>query len=259
MSNATLTGPAATPSAWSSRVPHFSGGEDELLTEFLRKYKDLADGFGLTEEQKLDTILRYMPCTLQRLWTTLPGYQAGDWDDFRANPEELYPDITALPRHTKQDLETFRELSAKSRIRDEAQVLKYYRNFLTVAAPLLASHRITVDDFNTAFFKGFHPSIQGIIAERFEMVYPYHPVREPFHVKGVLEAARRHFASNHFYRPAKAQKGKTRDSYPNTAHDGFQWELPEIHMVEVHSWEVGQVAVRTAEHHGCIGVAVRTL
>ena len=51
------------PSARSSRAPHFSGDEDELLTEFLREYEDLADGFGLTEEQKLHTILRYIPRT----------------------------------------------------------------------------------------------------------------------------------------------------------------------------------------------------
>lgn len=52
MSNATLTSLVATSSARSSRTPHFSGGEVELelLFEFLRKYNDLADGFGLTEE-----------------------------------------------------------------------------------------------------------------------------------------------------------------------------------------------------------------
>jgi hypothetical protein len=197
------------PSARSSRAPHFSGGEDDLITEFLHEYEDLADGFGLTEKQKLNTILRYIPRTLQHFWMTRPSFQAGYWDDFRTDLEELYPDVTALFRHTKQALETFRELSAKSRIRDEAQVLKYYRNFLTVATPLLANHRITIDDFNAAFFKGFHPSIQGIIAERFETVYPHHPVHEPFPVQGVLEAARRHFTSNQFYRRDKSQKVKT--------------------------------------------------
>jgi hypothetical protein len=205
------------PSVRSSRAPHFSGGEDELLTEFLREYEDLADGFGLTEEQKLYTILRYIPRTLKCLWVTRPGYQAGDWDDFRTSLEELYPDVTALSRHTKQGLDTFRELSAKSRIRDEAQVLKYYRNFLTVATPLLANHQITIGDFNAAFFKGFHPSIQGIIAERLEIVYPHHPVHEPFPVQGVLEAARRHFTPNHFYRRDKSQKVKNHDKHRSHA------------------------------------------
>jgi hypothetical protein len=201
------------PSARSSRAPHFSGDEDELLTEFLCEYEDLADGCMLTPEQKVETVLRYIPRTLRHLWTMLPGYRAGDWDDFRANLEEIHPDVTASSRHTTQGLETFRKLSAKSRIRDEADVLKYYRNFLTVATPLLADDRITIHEFNTAFFKGFHRSIQVIIAERFEMVYPHHPVHEPFPVQGVLDAARRHFTSNHFFRPAKLQKGKSHNKH----------------------------------------------
>jgi hypothetical protein len=201
------------PSARSSKAPHFSDDEDELLTEFLREYEDLADGCRLTPEQKVGTILRYIPRTLWHLWTMLPGYRAGDWDDFRANLEEIHPDITASSRHTKQGLETFRKLSAKSRIRDEADVLKYYRNFLTVASPLLANHHITIDEYNTAFFKGFHRNVREIIAERFEMVYPHHPVHEPFPVQGVLDAARRHFTPYHFYRRAKLQKGKSHDKH----------------------------------------------
>ena len=210
-SHATPTGPAAMPSARSSRAPQFTGGEDEVLSEFLREYEDLADGFGLTEAQKVETITRYIPRTLRSLWMTLPGFRTLRWHHFRTELEVLYPDVASHSRHTKQGLETFRELSAKSRVRSEAEVLKYYRNFLTVASPLLASHRITVADFDTAFFKGFHPSIQDVIAERFEKVFPHHPVHEPFPTQGVLEAARRHFTSNHFHRRAKSQSGKSHD------------------------------------------------
>jgi integrase-like protein/reverse transcriptase-like protein/aspartyl protease len=199
------------PSARSSRAPHFSGREHEVLPEFLHEYEELADGFGLTEEQKVETILRYVPRTLQSLWKTLPGYQARDWEDFRAHLGELYPDVAANSRHTKHGLETFRELSAKYRVRSEAEVLKYYRNFLTVAAPLLDMRRISIDDYNSAFFKGFHPSIQDILAERFEKVHPHHPVREPYHVEGILDAARRHFTSDHFHQRGKSLKGKAHD------------------------------------------------
>jgi len=225
MSHTAHTGPMVMPSARSSRVPHFSGSEDELITEFLRDFEDLADGCRLTPDQKVESILRYVPRTLQHLWTTLPGYQAGDWDDFHDNIEQLYPDVTALSRHMSQGLETFRELSAKSRVHDEADVLKYHRGFLTVATPLLADHRITIDEFNSAFFKGFHPDIQDIIADRFEKVYLHHPVHEPYHIQGVLDAARRHFTSNQFHRRAKSQKGKTQGKH--RSHSKRQYDTPD--------------------------------
>ena len=160
-------------------------------------------------------------------WTTIPGYQAGYWDDFRPDLEHLHPDTTALSRLTKQNLKTFRKLSAKSRVRSEADVLKYYRNFLTIATPLLSNNRITIDDFNTAFFKGFHRSIRDIIAKRFRVVYPHHPVREPFHVQGVLDAVCRHFAPDHFHRPAKSQKGKSHDKHRGRGHAKRRYDSPD--------------------------------
>ncbi|KAH9024397.1 hypothetical protein EDB84DRAFT_1273924 [Lactarius hengduanensis] len=123
------------PAARSQRVPRFLGQDDEILEEFLQEYGDLADGNGLSERQKVETILRYVPRSLQKLWSTLPGYRSVRWRHFRAQLEELYPDIAARTRCTCQGLTQFVELSARNRIREEKDVLRYYRNFLTIAAP----------------------------------------------------------------------------------------------------------------------------
>jgi hypothetical protein len=179
----------------SSRAPHFSGNEDKLLSEFLREYENLANSCRLTSEEKVDTIMRYVPRSMKHLWETRHGYQVGDWDDFKAELEDLHPDVTAPSRHTKQGLETLRRLSAKFRIHSESEVLKYYRNFVTVADPLLMNQDITMSEYNATFFRGFHPSIQTIIVQRFKQVYPHHLVHEPFPVPDVLDAAR------HFRRP----------------------------------------------------------
>ncbi|KAH9016981.1 hypothetical protein EDB85DRAFT_1835982, partial [Lactarius pseudohatsudake] len=58
------------PAARSQRAPRFSGQDDEILEEFLREYEDLADGNGLSERQKVESILRYVPRSLQKLWST---------------------------------------------------------------------------------------------------------------------------------------------------------------------------------------------
>jgi hypothetical protein len=223
MSSAKHTGPAAMPSARSSRSSrplYFSADKDQLISEFLHDYEEFADSCRLTRDQKFETILRYIPRGLKRLWKALPAYNAGDWDNFKIALIDLYPDVTSLSRDTRQGLETFRKLSAKSHIRDETDVLKYYRNFLTVATPLLEHQRITIEEYNTAFFKGFPHKVRNIIAQRFRQVHPLHPARDPFPLQGVLEAARYHFSSDQFHPQPVHSKKKSRDKHRSHAkHD----------------------------------------
>jgi hypothetical protein len=213
-------GLAAMPAARSQRAPRFSGQDDELLSEFLHEYEDLTDGNGLTEKQKVETITRYVPRTLRKLWVTLPGYRALKWRHFRAELEELYPDI-AEQACTCQELSQFVELSAESRIRKETDVLKYYRNFLTIAVPLVDNHELTANDFNAEFFRGFHRDDQDILADQVFNVNPRHPATVPFDVQDVLTAARQYFATNRFHKPQHRRvrselrgRSKTRRSDP---------------------------------------------
>lgn len=44
--------------------PRFTSRDDEILSEFLHEYEDIADGNVLTEKQKVEMIIRYIsvPC-----------------------------------------------------------------------------------------------------------------------------------------------------------------------------------------------------
>ncbi|KAF8256536.1 hypothetical protein EI94DRAFT_1860077, partial [Lactarius quietus] len=188
------------PAPKSRHAPHFSGENDDILSEFLHEYEGLADGNGLTEKQKVEEITRYVPRNLRKLWVTLPGYRASKWRRFRTELEELYPDATER-ECTRQELSQFVELSAESHIRNENDVMKYYRNFLTIAVPLAENHILTANDFNTEFFRGFHRDDQDIIAEQIRFnVNPRHPATEPFDMQDVLTAARQYFAPNQFHK-----------------------------------------------------------
>ena len=190
------------PAAKSRRAPRFTGQDDEILSEFLQEYEDLADRNGLTERQKVEKIIRYIPRSLRKLWVILPGYRVANWWRFRTELENLYPDIAAQTRCTRQDLAKFVELSARSLIHDENDVMRYYRHFLTIALPLVNDRKITSYEFNAEFFRGFHIDDQDIIAEQvFFRINPRHPVNEPFDVQDVVEAARQYFAADRFYKP----------------------------------------------------------
>jgi len=149
---------------------------------------------------------------LQSLWKALPKYQARDWYHLKAHLLYLYPNTATLSRNTKQGLQKFLNKSAKYHVRNEADIMKYYRGFFLTATPLYDQDQITLDDYNTVFFLGFHPDIRDIIAERFIQVNPHHPVHEPFPVEGILDTAQHHFTSNHFHQ-IKVQKEKKCDKH----------------------------------------------
>ena len=120
---------------------------------------------------------------------------------FGAAELRFYPDIAARMRCTRQALTEFLELSAESLIRDENDVMKYYQGFLTIALPLLKDNKITDDDFNAEFFKGFHADDQDILADQVFRINPQHPANEPFEVEDVVSAARQYFANDQFHKP----------------------------------------------------------
>ncbi len=130
----------------------------------------------------------------------LPGYHAASWHHFRAQLEDLYPDIATSTQCTCQGLTEFIELSARCRVHDEGDVLSYYWNFLTIAIPLLEDGKLTDDDFNTKFFKGFHLDDQDTLADQVFNINLCHPVNQPFDIQDILLAAHQYFASDQFHK-----------------------------------------------------------
>ena len=140
------------PSVRSSRAPHFLGDKGELISGFLHEYDGLADGFGLTEEQMPaaggDLVLH--SAHHRHLCITLPGHQNGDRDDFQAHLEVIHPDVT--------------ESSRNSQVRCVFVTRpRFFRNFLIIAAPLLANRRITIDRYNTTFFRESYSIMHDIL------------------------------------------------------------------------------------------------
>jgi len=76
-----VTGPAAMPAALSHHAPYFSGEGGESLDDFLHKYEELADGYGLMERQKVDWVIRYMAHSQQDLWKSMEGFMISDWNN----------------------------------------------------------------------------------------------------------------------------------------------------------------------------------
>ena len=98
--------------------------------------------------------MEYTPPTVRDFWKTLGGFVTGDWQTFRTSIEALYPSATT--RYTELDLEDFADISAMSRVKDEGDVMLYYRRFLQMSTPLYNLKKLTDYERNTEFFEGFH-------------------------------------------------------------------------------------------------------
>ncbi|KAI0246804.1 hypothetical protein BJV78DRAFT_1297250, partial [Lactifluus subvellereus] len=189
MSSHSVTGPAAMPGPRSAKAPYFSGQPEDRIADFLLEYEGLATGYKLSEKEKVETILRYVPFSVRELWKTLTGYASADWNTFRTTLEELYPDTAAATRYTKHVLQDFIQLSSRYRMRDENDVLQYYRRFLTISNPLRTANQITADDCSADFFLGFHPDDRDVLSSRLFSMKPQHPSHKPYDLEDVFTAA----------------------------------------------------------------------
>lgn len=173
-------------------APHFTGESNDSIAYFLFEYDTLATGCGLSDCEKVKTIVHYIEHHIRDLWKSLNGYSTGDWETFKSTLESLYPDTSADTRYTKRALQDFVDISAKTRMRDEDDVMTYYRHFLTLSNPLLNKQRITDNERNVEFFQGFHPDDRKLLTLRLFAMKPDHP--EPYDLEDVVTAARRQFS-----------------------------------------------------------------
>jgi len=78
------------PSVRSKLAPHFTGEVEFPIQDFLEEYEELADKCGLTNFQKVETVIRYVDRSQRHIWQSLPGYINCNWDDFRNDLGDEY-------------------------------------------------------------------------------------------------------------------------------------------------------------------------
>lgn len=127
-------GQATLPSPRPAEAPYFSGRRNDPIVDFLFEYDTLTTNHGLSHSQKVETIVHYIAPSMRDLWKTLDGYSTGNWATFKSTLESLYPDTSATKRYTKRALQEFVDNYAKTRrMRDEDDVMDYYRDFLALS------------------------------------------------------------------------------------------------------------------------------
>ena len=184
------------PSARSRLAPHFSGDIDHPIEEFLQEYEELVDIHGLTEAQKGTTVIRYVDTSQRHIWRSLPGFIDQDWIDLCDQLREEYVSPTAESKFSKQKLVKFVDKSARKRMRDEADVISYHRQFNASSKVLLDTGRVTTFELNAIYWRGFHPDDQRALHERLIAKQPERQRGRAFEIKDVFKIARAIFSGD---------------------------------------------------------------
>jgi hypothetical protein len=159
--------------------------------------KSLPIGYDLTDRQKVETIIRYIPFSLRDLWNSLDGYLARTWMDLRLTLEEIYNGTSARSRHSEQKLLDSIRHSSKSCMDDEEDVLCYYRQFLALSKPRLDAQRLFTGQRSKVFWQGFHARDRAEMYASLIAKHPDQPSGVYFDHLDVYKVARAAFSSNH--------------------------------------------------------------
>ncbi len=180
----------------SKLVLHFSGKIEHPVEDFLEEYEELADKYGLTEQEKVETVIRYVHRSQRHVWKSLPGFLDRDWNDLRDDLCKEYISPSTEGQFSKQKLLDFANKYAWKRRNDKTDVIHYHCQFNNLAKILVNSGRITKGERNAIFWRGFHPDDQQALRERLIAKQPDKPKGQAFDLKDILKSARAVFSGD---------------------------------------------------------------
>ncbi|KAH9020251.1 hypothetical protein EDB83DRAFT_2567819 [Lactarius deliciosus] len=179
------------PSPSSEYAPYYSGrrGTFEI---FLQEFESLADRCMLTNPQQVETITRYMAPSVCKVLRSVDGFCSRDWSHFR----QFLVDVFGTPPHlvAREKLLNFVRDSSRKRMFCEDDVLQYYQQFSSFAAPIANTCHLSEMQRNAVFWCGFHPTDRMTLQPALLAKYPYQPYDDPFPLYDVLSCAHVAFA-----------------------------------------------------------------
>jgi hypothetical protein len=151
------TGLAGLPSPHSKYAPRFTDAPSESINAFLNEFDTIADDLGLSDANKVISIIRFTSDDLQSFWTLSNNYIARNWPAFRKELHYLHRNAKTENLRTRPGLQAFIEQSAQNRLADEDDLITYHRRFLEFSRRLRAANQLTEEEQDAYFFHGFHP------------------------------------------------------------------------------------------------------
>ncbi|TEB20717.1 hypothetical protein FA13DRAFT_1590497, partial [Coprinellus micaceus] len=199
------------PAPGTRGAPKFSG-RAKKLEEFWEAFKDAAKACNVMDDDKAEVALRYVKRKMdKRLWKALEGYEGPkkNYANWKKAVNDIYTEDEKDYQMDLTDLNKLIHRNSKKKISKERHLLKYHRNFILVANPLVTDSTIAPQQKDIYFWQGFHPKNQKAILERVNVLKAStHKPSDILTINDVLEAGKFLYSSRSFEQRFRLKKAK---------------------------------------------------
>lgn len=177
------------PTRWSRDAPRFTGDDPLELLPFLKAFDILAKAAALKEEEKIEQLGNYASIADSELWSDLPTFLLGVWDDFKTEVIALYPGAEESRRFTITDLEDIRDQQQRSPITNQYDFGEFHRKFIRVGGWLKKKGKASEIEIHRIYWNALPTGLQNKVSRRLEIKFPNHALDIPYTAAEVQEAA----------------------------------------------------------------------
>jgi hypothetical protein len=167
------------PLPGKSGSPQFTGKKPkEELRGFLDEFEYLADEAGLDDQEKKQSVSRYVsPYAIRELWKAQPEYQGEySWDEYKHAILAKYPEVEEKEKYTVAKMNAYVEKWRKLKIRNLEQFGEFDRGFDQRIAWLEARGKISEEEKERLYWHAFPKSLKGRLEDR---IIAGHPDLDP--------------------------------------------------------------------------------
>ncbi|KIJ09275.1 hypothetical protein PAXINDRAFT_17626 [Paxillus involutus ATCC 200175] len=161
------------------------------LPRFLEDVGILTDQAQLDHTGKIRAAIRYAALDEAELWETLESATAvpADWANFVTAVKQLYPGCEGADRYYRSDLHNLVQEYRVKPMKNREELGEYHRKFQKVAAHLLSTDKLSVNERDLLFLDGLPHALAVPVQARLQYKVPdVHP-SDPYPMASTLEAA----------------------------------------------------------------------
>ncbi|EPS97586.1 hypothetical protein FOMPIDRAFT_52139 [Fomitopsis schrenkii] len=154
------------PAPESRTVPRFTGRH---LTDFLRRYENVAKLAGLTDTEKCDQVLDYCSYAVRDSFKYNKVFKGSDWAKVKKDMERRYGDDDTGVKFSGKELREFSdECRRRHKITNLTDFRRYLRAFGKKEGDLVEKKRMLESEWNFLFYQGLNAALRRAITDKLE-------------------------------------------------------------------------------------------